>query len=125
MLSNQHIKKIKEVFNAINKQKCSTLKDNEVLLNKLDKIDKFIAKETYDSEDKLEKGFSIFKPGIFQAWERLYLFKLLNEYDLTNSSHSVETLLYEELTLCMVNGTDASESFRQDTLAYKNGKLIE
>ena len=123
--SYQEIEKIKEVFSAINDQKFSTMRGNVGLLKNLKHISKFLSKETYDSEDNLEKGISIFNPDLFQAWERLYLFKFLNEYDFTNSYPSVESFLFRMLTDCIVNGTDASESFRQDTLAYRNGKIIE
>ena len=109
-VSKKDIEKIEKVFSTINNQTFSKLnKDEEKLLKNLYKIEKFLLKDTYASEVELEQGVSAFNPYLFQAWERLYLFKLYNEYDLICS--------FSELTDFIVNGTDASESCRRDTLA--------
>ena len=123
-VSEQDIEKIKKVFSTINNQIFSKLKDNEELLKNLREIGKFLSKDTYVSEVELEQGVSAFNPYLFKAWERLYLFKFLNEYDLIDSL-SMATLLFQNLTWFIINGTDASESCRRDTLAYRNGKIIE
>lgn len=123
-ISKQDKENIENVFNTLNNQTFLTLKTNKNLIENLNRIEPFISKVTYTSEVDLERGVSVFNPYLFQAWERLYLFKFLNEFDLIDSS-SVASILFNKLTSALTNGTDASERFCRDTLSYRNGKIIE
>lgn len=123
-ISEQEKDKIKDVFTTINIIKISALESNTELFENIWKLQHFLSKDTYENETALEKGYTAFKPYIFQAWERLYLVKFLNEFDLLDSTSTMK-LLFILLTLYLVNGTDGSESCRRDTLAFRNGKIIE
>ena len=123
-ISEKDRAKIKNVFDKINNLKFSTLKDNDELFKNLLAIAKYFSKDTYENEVELEKEISAFNQVLLQAWEKLYLYKFLNEFDLTDSS-SMATLLFQNLSGLLVNGTDASECCRRDTLRYRNGKIIE
>lgn len=116
--------KIENVFSTINNKKFSHLETNKDFLEKFKEIENFLSKEEYEDMAQLERVYSLFNPSLYLAWERMYLFKFLNEIDISDSS-SIATCLFLELTNALLSGTDGSESCRRDTFTFKNGKIIE
>lgn len=123
-ISEQDRKAIREVFNTLNNQQISNFKNDKTMLIKLPAITKHLKKENYNNKFDLEQGYAEFNPVMFQAFERMYLYKFLNEFDILESS-SIAPSIFQTLIIYLVTATDSSESCRRDLYAYRNGKIIE
>ena len=115
---------VKAVFKEIITTRIAILENNRDLLKRFELIERFIEKETYANETELEKGYAAFRPQLLEAWVRLYQFKQLGEYELTNTASCAPFFFYN-LTSLLVNGTDGSETCRSDVFTYKDGLIIK
>ena len=125
-VKGQDLEAVKTFLKSVNSLKFNELNEQKQLVSQSYKIRNFLRKDTYsfkDAED-LERVYeSSFHIELQRGWLRLYLYKLLGEYDL-DSKQSSAADLFDTITGVFVSGTDTCEPCRCDIVKFENGQIV-
>ena len=125
-VKEQDLEAVKLFLKSVNSLKFNELNEQKQLVSQSYKIRSFLRKDTYSFKDAadLERVYqSCFHIELQQCWLRLYLYKLLGEYDL-DSKESQAATLFDAMTGVFVSGTDACEPCRCDIVKFENGQIV-
>lgn len=126
MASTNDLDLIKSILQSLNSLKINELNEHKQLVANSYRIRNFLRKDTYSFKDAsgVEKVYnSSFHLELQKGWLRLYLYKMLGEYDL-DSEQSTVADLFEAVTGIFVSGTDTCEPCRCDMVKFENGQII-
>lgn len=116
--------RIQSFFTSVNTLKFQELEGNTQLSKEGAPLTKYFRKDAYSSPDELEQAYSLlFRPHLLQAWDRLYHYKKLGEYDILDKE-STCARLFRSLTGYLVTATDNIKACCHDVLNYDEGRII-
>lgn len=131
---------IERTYAAITTHAFEQLRHDLSLVTSLRSIEHLLEKETYANGSACESAYEVFRPHLLRAWERLYLYRGLGEYDLLDTSSAgggggdgvtegqkepaVPSQLFSALMTQLTFATDGTELARRDVLEYKDGQII-
>ena len=147
-LSDEQRATIQRTYAAITTHLFEQLRSDRALVATLSSFDDLLEKETYANGADCERVYETFRPHLLRAWERLYLYRTLGEYDLLDTADaagkgggggagegaagvaegekepSVPSQLFSVLLTQITFATDSTELARRDVFEYKDGQII-
>ena len=146
-LSDEQRATIEHTYAAIATHVFEQLRNDQTIVATLRSFDDLLEKETYANGADCERAYETFRPHILCAWERLYLYRALGEYDLLDNvdsdkddgaggaggaagaaervkEPSVPSQLFSALLTHMTFATDGTELARRDVFEYKDGEIV-
>lgn len=121
------VERIQRFFHSITTLRIHELESDAELSLAAPQLTQFLRRATYSDERELEHVYETgFRPQLLRAWERLYLYKRLGEFELCADKESapVSVLLLRSLTGYLVVAADFVKESCVDVMSYEEGSVI-